>query len=66
MPTLRIEFVHPNQYLLVGFKLKGKHKYTKQENQETEIQADLFNVTVNDYKRMMLWKPHAIPQYQGH
>lgn len=65
MHTLRFEFVHPNQYLVAGFKPKGKHKHTEQKNLETEVQADLFQVTANDYKSMVLWRPHAIPQQQG-
>lgn len=53
MGTLRFEFVHPNQYLVAGFKTKGKHMHTEQKSQETEIQADVFQVTANDYKSML-------------
>lgn len=54
MHTLRFEFVHPNQYSVTGFKPKGKHKLTEQKNQETEIQAELFQVTANDHKSTVL------------
>lgn len=35
MNTLRFDFVHPNRYLVVGFKPKGKHKHTEQKKPET-------------------------------
>lgn len=63
MHSLRFELVHPN--LAAGFKPKQKHKRTEQKNQETEIQPGLFQVTANDYKSMVLWRPHAILQEQG-
>lgn len=62
--TLRSQSVIPNQNLVAGFKPKWKHKHTKQRNQATDRQADLFQVIANDY--MVLWRHGvAIPQQQG-
>lgn len=62
--TLRSQSVIPNQNSIAGPKPKGKHKHTKQRKQARDRQADLFQVTANDY--MVLWSHVvAIPQQQG-